>query len=285
MAPRYTGRAIIESPSPLRRIPTAKPGYGLVLRRDHAAVLESRTLFTKSVRFVEETERVLKSGEHQRKVGRQVRKGKWRGFPIYCLTLEERATCPSTCLHWRSCYGNNMHLAHRIHADDDFEAVLLLELAAYQAKHPRGFVVRLHILGDFYSVAYVRLWQRALRLFPALHVFGYTARQLSDPIGQLLERMSRRQWDRFAIRFSGRPGTRGATTYKLGEDAGGIICPAQHGKTDCCGTCGLCWQTQREISFEDHGDRSGKPRRELGDGGWRARRRSADVAIPLDVEG
>src|SRR5262249_24811065 len=29
------------------------------------------------------------------------------------LTLEERATCPTTCRHWRDCYGNKMHRAQR----------------------------------------------------------------------------------------------------------------------------------------------------------------------------
>ena len=40
--------------------------------------------------------------------------------------------------------------------------------------HPNGFAVRLHNLGDFYSLQYVALWRRLLARHPALHVWGYT---------------------------------------------------------------------------------------------------------------
>ncbi len=31
-----------------------------------------------------------------------------------------------------------------------------------------------------------------------------------------------------------------------------IICPAQTGKADSCGTCALCWHTKRRIAFLQH---------------------------------
>jgi hypothetical protein len=46
-----------------------------------------------------------------------------------------------------------------------------------QTQHPGGFLVRLHVLGDFYSVRYAELWHEALEAYPALHIFGYTARE------------------------------------------------------------------------------------------------------------
>jgi hypothetical protein len=57
----------------------------------------------------------------------------------------------------RSCsdgYGNSMNWARRIKHGREFEERLWEELADKQAKHPRGFLVRLHILGDFYSTDY-----------------------------------------------------------------------------------------------------------------------------------
>jgi hypothetical protein len=119
--------------------------------------------------------RLLISGHNSRKIGRTVMKGKWRGFPIFTLTLEERATCPRTCAEWVSCYGNNMNWARRIKNDRAFEERLWEELAAKQKAHPAGFVVRLHILGDFYSADYTEIWAEAMEAYPALNVFGYTA--------------------------------------------------------------------------------------------------------------
>lgn len=233
-----------------RRIPSVAPGGGRTLSPTSRPVVEGRTSFRSTVRPVDQVRTILKSGHNQRKVGKRVVKGRWRGFEIYCLTLEERATCPRSCSHWLDCYGNNMHLAERVEHGRALERSLWAELDVLQRRHPGGFVVRLHILGDFYSLGYVDLWRRALEAFPALHCFGYTAR--TDAIGLAVLELSDEQWDRFAIRLSGFSGEGGATTYAHGEQPTGIPCPAQSGKTECCATCSLCWATVREISFASH---------------------------------
>lgn len=236
-------------------------GTALNLRSDHPAVVEGRTLFPSTVVAPENSPRLLVSGHNSRKIGDRVTKGEWAGFPIFTLTLEERATCPKTCHHWSSCYGNSMHFARRHKHGEALEQRLIQELQEKQRKYPKGFVVRLHVLGDFYSQQYVSLWQTALLLFPALHVFGYTAHNRYSPIGSRIFELSQFHWDRFAIRFSERSiRPQGAITVfripeKL-EDA--IICPAQQDKTDCCGTCGLCWASAakgKTIAFIAHGKR------------------------------
>ena len=61
----------------------------------------------------------LVSGHSNVKIGRDVRKGKlFRGYWIFTLTLEERATCPRSCFHWDTCYGNNMPFSKRINHTD-----------------------------------------------------------------------------------------------------------------------------------------------------------------------
>lgn len=250
------GRVAPKAPSRLRRFDHAKGTRGgRVLDADHPAVLESRTLFPGSVVHVSMVKTLLKTGHNQSKLGKVVTKGKWRGFPIYALTLQERATCPSSCTHWLSCYGNGMHWAERVIDDAAMERRLWTELQALDAKHPDGFLVRLHILGDFYSVEYAQLWERALDAFPALHVFGYTARHPDgeDELGSELWALSIERFDRFALRFSGLDEPeRGAVTIAKGADSEHVVCPAQRGKTECCATCGFCWQSQRTIAFEKH---------------------------------
>lgn len=197
--------------------------------------------------------RLLVSGMNSRKTGRIVDKGRWRGSPIYTLTLEERATCPVTCEQWRSCYGNNMHYARRHRADDGFEAKLIAELRALAVAHPDGFVVRLHILGDFYSVDYVQFWAAALDELPALRVFGYTAREITSAIGAEILKMTGRPDGRCWIRFSGlRAGPLGAIVIDDASQSRSVICPAQTGATDCCATCGICWASAHTIEFLRH---------------------------------
>lgn len=237
----------------LRRFDTIRPGgHGITLRAGHPATVEARTMFPSRVFHSTVLPRLLKSGHNSRKIGKMVTKGKWRGFPIYTLTLQERATCPASCAMWLGCYGNNMHFAERIIADEAFERRLWSELAALNQRHPGGFAVRLHVLGDFYSERYVRIWRAALARFKALHVFGFTARDpREERIGAMLFLLAVTQWDRFAIRFS----NMGFDAYGAqvdGEPTAAIACPAQTGATDCCATCGLCWATTRNIAFARH---------------------------------
>lgn len=225
-------------------------GRATVLAPGNPALTAARTIYPH--RVVPPSQNVLKSGDNQRKLGRRVIKGKWKGFPVFSLTLQERATCPTTCKMWRGCYGNNMGHAKRYEHGPGLEKQIWRELSALQYLHPDGFVVRLHLLGDFYSVSYVDLWRAALDHFPALRVFGYTAWKSDSPIGHAVNHVRNRQWERFAIRTSdGERGPR-AVTFIAKPPKDAIPCPAQSGKTSNCSSCALCWATKRPIAFKAH---------------------------------
>jgi hypothetical protein len=211
-----------------------------------------RSLFPSRVFDPSEVQRVLKDGHQSRKIGKLVAKGPRRGWPLFTLTLEERATCPRSCLAWGFCYGNNMQAAERIVAGPELEAALWRELAELQRKHPGGFMVRLHVLGDFYSLGYVRLWRRALDAFPALHLFGFTAHPVDSEIGAELYDITQTLYHRFALRFSGLAGPMLGSQLMPDHDPQAIPCPAQTEATECCGTCGLCWHSMRSIAFARH---------------------------------
>lgn len=240
--------------STLRRHPTVPlGGRSVTIGPLHPAYQSGRSIFPSRIFDPSEVKRVLKTGHQNRKIGKYVTKGPRRGWPIYMLTLEERATCPRTCAAWGFCYGNQSQAAERIVAGPELEAALATELASLQRLHPGGFMVRLHVLGDFYSEDYVRFWTLALDRFPALHVFGFTARLPGASIGDLLWALADEQWDRFAVRFSGLNSPQKASALQMDEGSGGAIpCPAQTGKTECCASCQLCWNSTRSISFARH---------------------------------
>jgi hypothetical protein len=251
-----TKPAHLLAPSSMRRFSAIKPGgRGVSLAPDHAASRAGRTIFPTTVNGIghPRLQRLLKSGHNSRKIGKVVTKGKWAGFPIFTLTLEERATCPRSCQAWQDCYGNNMPYAQRIAHGPEFERALWDELADKQRLHPGGFVVRLHVLGDFYSVDYAELWAEALEAYPALRVFGYTAHPPLSPIGEVITQLIGMHPGRFAMRFSGLDAaTDGSVIVASAADTEHLVCPAQTGKTDCCATCALCWQTDRTIAFLKH---------------------------------
>lgn len=238
-----------------RRFGTKAPGHGVDLKVNHPAVKEGRTLFPSTVREVGD-EKVFKSGHNSSKIGSKVEKGAWKGFPIYTLTLEERASCPDTCKLLLSCYGNNMHLAHRFKHGPELEAEIWQELEGLSEEYPAGFVIRLHVLGDFYSLEYVQLWAKALDAFPALRVFGYTAHDPDGEIGAELLGMAVEQWERFAMRFSGNDLQEMAALVIDPPETicpdNAFICPAQTMKTACCATCAACWSSEKNVAFLKH---------------------------------
>lgn len=244
------------APSTLRRFGSTLPsGHSIVLPAFHQAVRNAGTVFPSRVFAPDELPRILKSGHHSRKIGAKVTKGKLRGWPIYTLTLEERASCPRSYREWQSCYGNGMQAAERVQHGQPLIEMLAVELAELACAHAGGFMVRLHVLGDFWSTAYVAFWSRMLRDLPMLVVFGFTAHPPSSEIGRALSDLQAEHgWSRAAIRFSGSPQAIGAArVIEPGEtDADAILCPAQTGATDCCATCALCWSSPRSIAFKRH---------------------------------
>lgn len=255
---RTYGKRFFPSGGTNRRHVTPTSGRSVGLTDDHPAILEARTLFPTTVVEVEHSPRLLVSGENQRKIGRKVLKGLWKGMPIYCLTLEERKTCPTSCKVWNDCYGNNMHLARRHKHGPALEARLRVELAALGQRHPEGFVVRLHILGDFYSANYAMLWLNALREVPQLRLFGFTAHEIDTDIGQFVSQMNIEWPTRCRIRFSGgeSAGGIGAIVVENTQAEGDfVVCPAQSFRTESCSTCGLCWTMNRTVAFARHGEK------------------------------
>jgi hypothetical protein len=125
-----------------------------------------------------ECKHVLKTPSKGNKLGKKVtrKSDPWYGHRILALTLIERETCPRHCEHWLDCYGNNMPFAHRMQTEGLMQAI---EADLEQRKaDQKPFVVRLHVLGDFWSVEYVEFWGRMMAKYPLLKVFGYTAHRI-----------------------------------------------------------------------------------------------------------
>ena len=227
-----------------------------------AAIAESRTVYTSRVKSVSDgmapSESVIKKSTNG-KLGRRVVARAHRGFPIYTVTLEERATCPRSCAHWADCYGNNLHLATRYRKGRDLECMMADELETLQARHPDGFLVRLHVLGDFYSRRYVALWSAWLDRFPALHTFGYTGHPPSSATGRAIDDVKTRHGNRFALRYSGAFDRADSALSMDNPKAAALvaarqafICPQQTGKVENCAACALCWTSPKPVAFLTH---------------------------------
>jgi hypothetical protein len=207
---------------------------------------------------------VLKDIAGNAKVGdgaRRIVRGPFRGLRLYGLTLEERATCPTTCDNWDRCYGDNMPFARRYRPGGRLHRALSADVATLAARHPEGFVVRLHILGDFYSEAYVAHWRLLLAATPGLRIFGYTHWPPDTPIGRAVTQLVQDWPGRVRIlRSDGAcddPLPRAMTVPHDGAAVPGtVVCPEQTGRTRSCLTCGLCMNGRTSVSFLDHSRRA-----------------------------
>jgi len=209
------------------------------------------TIYTKSVKVVEFYPYQALKPVKNKKLGKKVTVGMHKDRPIFTLTLEERATCPRTCGHWNDCYGNNMPFAHRISHGVGLAQKLYADLTQIQKKHDK-FLVRLHVLGDFYSVDYVKFWEKCLAKFPGLAIWGYTHWHPNTPIGDEINRIRTAQWDRFSVRYSDYiQDVLSANSEEVADK--GVICPEQTGKAKSCADCGLCWAMKKQpVIFKTH---------------------------------
>ena len=210
------------------------------------------TRYPKSIRSVGELS-TLKPGSDNKKLGFKITSKKWKNKKLYSLTLVERETCPTTCHHWNDCYGDNMPFAHRF-SIDGLEDKLEQEISNLIKKNPQGIVIRLHVLGDFYSTDYVKFWEEMLLKYPSLCLFGYTGREENSSIGKLLWFLNNRYNERCVIRFSRNKESNSNELYAAEESFSGasFVCPEQTGKVKNCASCGLCWTTNKTVRFLSH---------------------------------
>jgi hypothetical protein len=149
-----------------------------------------------------------------------------------------------------------MPFAHRLEHGAELENRLYDEVNAkctMARTKGRKVLVRLHVLGDFYSSEYVYLWHRLLSINPNLNVWGYTHVTADDdyPTYKALHRMRIDFGDRWAVRWSDTGGYFSANSEELSYE--GIVCPEQEGKTKACTTCSLCWDApDKNIIFKTH---------------------------------
>lgn len=260
------------------------------LTKTQIAALTGRTLYLNKVKSVADgmgdTERVVKESSNS-KLSKEISRSPWKGARIYTVTLEERKTCSSACGHWADCYGNNMRNATRYTADDALVEQMEKDLAHWQARTdktnekreklglgPVPFVVRLHVLGDFYSVDYVIQWAKWFGMFPSLRVWGYThwhpGTEIGDAVLTLREGLGgldSRNGARFCIRFSdhaehgaGAIAADNPVAADLALAGKAFVCPEQtQSKTRSegpnaihCGNCALCWQSDKHVIFQTH---------------------------------
>lgn len=221
----------------------------------------TRTMHLRQVQDPTGERPILKDGKHNSKIGGTVMLGRLEGAPIRTLSLEERATCPRSCEHWRSCYGNNDQHATRWRHGDELMDRLEDEIDLLILENKQA-LIRLHYLGDFWSSAYVAWWADMITKHQGLHAFGFTAWKPGTEIGDMIARVRALYPQRFMIRHSGTCGKWGSFTIDLPTQkktiGDAVTCPEQldsmngGDQSRHCANCAVCWSTAAAIVFVEH---------------------------------
>jgi hypothetical protein len=194
-------------------------------------------------------------------------RGMFTGYHMYSLTLEERATCSPECGQLKTCYGNNMPFAKRYNVTPALLTAIDAQLGQLTRKG-RKILLRLHILGDFFSVEYINFWRSMLIKYPTVSAFGYTHWTIITPQGREVERLVKAFPGRFNIKYSADRANQlpllslytlgGTIVVKDWADApkGWIKCPAQmaadRGISLGCAECGIACATRANVAFVEH---------------------------------
>jgi hypothetical protein len=136
-------------------------------------------------------------------------------------------------------------------------AEVAAEVEVLDVRHVNGFVVRLHVTGDFYSPTYVEPWAALLRQYSTLRIFGYTRRHdEGDPIAARIASVAAEfGWSRFAMRLSGaQSDTRSTVVVECPHQkpADAILCGQEIERKKNCGACALCWESEKRIALLQH---------------------------------
>ena len=217
------------------------------------------TIYKKNIHDLDEYKFKIIKDSKNIKLGKKVIKGMYNNYKLKTVTLIERKTCPADCVHWDDCYGNNMPFAHRIdHKDQN-----LLQKRIYNEllnSTNQLLLIRLHVLGDFFNVKYVKFWSIMLNTFKNIALYGYTANNINSKIElsrDIAKEIIKLNYNKHShIRFSNDLNNPfSANSYDIVKPVKGksILCPVQENKTANCGTCGLCWnQKTQSIIFKTH---------------------------------
>ena len=217
------------------------------------------TIYKKNIHDLDEYKFKIIKDSKNIKLGKKVIKGMYNNYKLKTVTLIERKTCPADCVHWDDCYGNNMPFAHRI----SHENQNLLQKRIYNEllnSTNQLLLIRLHVLGDFFNVKYVKFWSIMLNTFKNIAIYGYTANNINSKIElsrDIAKEIIKLNYSKHShIRFSNDLNNPfSANSYDIVKPVKGksILCPVQENKTANCGTCGLCWnQKTQSIIFKTH---------------------------------
>ena len=224
------------------------------------------TIFQSKVRQPVSDSDVLMPGSNTGKIGGIVMNGRLKGAPIFTLALEERKTCPRSCILYRECYGNSSPNIIRWAHGRALENAIQNQLRRIFSKQGQ-ILIRLHMLGDFYSKRYLQMWADLLDRYDGLNIFGFTAHGSDTSLGRGIKWLREQDPQRFAVRTSGETGPMGSWTIdwptekkfvRINGDSG-LVCPEQRDANDTgkrgihCGNCCACWQSDVPVVFIEHG--------------------------------
>ncbi|MGW8177247.1 MAG: GP88 family protein [bacterium] len=169
------------------------------------------------------------------------------------FSLPAMKTCPGkTKFCKRFCYGQrNWYRTERVKQGlwDRYFISLSPQFADRvigEIKDKKIKLVRIHTVGDFYSVEYIKKWEKIARACAgSTKFYGYTRSWRVDELRPHLEYLMENflVWLRASIDYTThQQKPEGWATFSS-VDGDGKLCPHDSGKVMFCRDCGICWNS------------------------------------------
>ena len=124
---------------------------------------------------------------------------------------------------------------------------MLSEIGQYSFPVIRGMrPFRLHVVGDFYSLAYIEKWRLIIKSCPDIQFYGYTRSWRDPELLPALEELRRFPNVQLHASLDWTHKDTPSSDWRLTSIAGtGIPCSYEAKKVDSCMQCGRCFTPQK----------------------------------------
>lgn len=182
------------------------------------------------------------------------------GRRIHNFSMTPGASCPGASAWCASaCYAKRPYHRWKKQVGDTWDENFEATQAGVMPEIPKGAkAFRIHVSGDFYSVAYTAAWIAIIKSRPEVKFWAYTRSWRVPELKKVLQKLHDLPNMQLFASIDWTMGEQPPAGWRVARIKGddrftGYACPEQDGRKPNCESCGYCFKGQRgNVTFKVH---------------------------------